>query len=299
MKHIVCDSGGHSSAIVAIEVARRFGKENTILLNHDINPLYEDADIKRFKADISAYIGIPITYANYRAVAKPEELPSQFKVCIEAGALTDPTTTGTLCTSILKTIPFDRYLMTNFYPYDTLFATKNDCIIYYGFDIHESRRIQRRSGLLAAKGYKTDFPMLWKGRTIYNTKEIGIEPPMTYEVFKHANCFGCLKAGLLHWYVVYVIKPFIYEEAIDMEEELDFTIHTIIRNGTKRPISLLELGHIFERMKTDRIPVTEHQSMIKFAHLLRKYQIEECNSGKPCECLIKKTLLKNALMNLS
>ena len=36
-KHIICFSGGHSSAIVAIEVVRRFGKENTVLLNHDIN----------------------------------------------------------------------------------------------------------------------------------------------------------------------------------------------------------------------------------------------------------------------
>lgn len=38
MKHIVCFSKGHSSALVAIEVVRRFGKENVILLNHDINP---------------------------------------------------------------------------------------------------------------------------------------------------------------------------------------------------------------------------------------------------------------------
>lgn len=37
MKHIVCYSGGHSSARVAVAVARRFGAENTILLNHDIN----------------------------------------------------------------------------------------------------------------------------------------------------------------------------------------------------------------------------------------------------------------------
>ena len=36
LKHIVCFSGGHSSAIVAIEVARKFGKENVILLNHNI-----------------------------------------------------------------------------------------------------------------------------------------------------------------------------------------------------------------------------------------------------------------------
>lgn len=35
MKHIVCFSGGHSSAIAAVEVVRKFGAEDTILLNHD------------------------------------------------------------------------------------------------------------------------------------------------------------------------------------------------------------------------------------------------------------------------
>jgi hypothetical protein len=49
MKHVVCHSGGEASGIVAIEVARRFGPENTILMNHDINPQVEHWDIKRFR----------------------------------------------------------------------------------------------------------------------------------------------------------------------------------------------------------------------------------------------------------
>lgn len=48
MKHLVCYSGGHSSALVAIEVVRKFGKENVILLNHDIKSTSEGEDIKRF-----------------------------------------------------------------------------------------------------------------------------------------------------------------------------------------------------------------------------------------------------------
>jgi PP-loop superfamily ATP-utilizing enzyme len=44
MKYIVCYSGGHSSALVAIEAVRKYGKENVILLNHDISPNVEDAD---------------------------------------------------------------------------------------------------------------------------------------------------------------------------------------------------------------------------------------------------------------
>lgn len=44
MKHIVCYSGGHSSAGVAIAVAKRFGAENTILPNHDIAESVESAE---------------------------------------------------------------------------------------------------------------------------------------------------------------------------------------------------------------------------------------------------------------
>ena len=45
IKHIVALSGGESSAIVGIEVARKFGIENLVLLNHDINPAIEPADV--------------------------------------------------------------------------------------------------------------------------------------------------------------------------------------------------------------------------------------------------------------
>jgi hypothetical protein len=37
-RHVVCFSGGHSSALVAIEVVRRYGRNGVVLLNHDINP---------------------------------------------------------------------------------------------------------------------------------------------------------------------------------------------------------------------------------------------------------------------
>lgn len=37
MKHIICYSGGHSSALVAIEVARKYGAGDVVLLNHDIH----------------------------------------------------------------------------------------------------------------------------------------------------------------------------------------------------------------------------------------------------------------------
>ena len=62
--HVICYSGGEASALVAVEVSRRFGTESLILLNHDIVKTSEAADIKRFKDEVSSYIGVPITYAN-------------------------------------------------------------------------------------------------------------------------------------------------------------------------------------------------------------------------------------------
>ena len=64
MKKIICFSGGHSSALAAIETVRIYGRDNVILLNHDISSHVEHEDIKRFKHEIADYLGLPITYAN-------------------------------------------------------------------------------------------------------------------------------------------------------------------------------------------------------------------------------------------
>ena len=77
MKHIVCYSGGHSSALVAIEVTRKFGKENTIIVNHQCK--LEDEDVERFENEIAIYLNMPITYASFDGW----ENKDQFDVVIE------------------------------------------------------------------------------------------------------------------------------------------------------------------------------------------------------------------------
>ena len=120
MKHIVCFSGGHSSAVVAIAVAKRYGSENTILLNHDISSFVEDEDIKRFKNEVAAYLNIDITYANMA----DWESKDQFDVSIEAKAFKTKDTPA-ICTNRLKTSPFMEFLQG---------IEKDSCILYYGFD---------------------------------------------------------------------------------------------------------------------------------------------------------------------
>ena len=271
MKHIVCYSCGHSSALVAIEVARRYGAENTVLLNHDINEWVESSDIKRFKTQVSNYIGVPITFANIKGLPA-EELPDQFDVVVDAAAFKVGSGTE-LCTSRLKTEPFMKWLKDNH-------PTGEDCIIYYGFDANEKKRIQRRSGILGVQGYKTDYPLaLWEDRTIHSTKEIGIEPPMQYEHFKHANCIGCLKAGKQHWYIVYCTRPDVWEKAKWAEDEIGYTI---IRGQT-----LEELEPVFEEMKCQGIPTTEHIAPQTFWAGVRRAGIDTSTDEdrKPCECI--------------
>nr|WP_210424344.1 hypothetical protein [Citrobacter freundii] len=55
MKHVVLHSGGHASALVAIEVARKYGTENMILLTHNITGIVEDSDIKRFRDEVAGF----------------------------------------------------------------------------------------------------------------------------------------------------------------------------------------------------------------------------------------------------
>ena len=257
--------------MVAIEVARRFGAENTVLLNHDINEWVESSDIKRFKTQVANHIGVPITFANIKDLSA-DELPDQFDVVVDAAAFKVGSGTE-LCTSRLKTEPFMKWLKEHH-------PTGDDCIIYYGFDANERHRIQRRSGILGAQGYKTDYPLaLWQERTIYSTNEIGIEPPMQYESFKHANCIGCLKAGKQHWYIVYCTRPDVWEKAKWAEDEIGYTI---IRGQT-----LEELEPVFEDMKRLNVPATEHIPAAKFWAGVRNAGIDTDTdeNRKPCECL--------------
>jgi len=268
MKHIVCYSGGHSSALVAIEVARKYGKENTILLNHDINASVENEDIKRFKQEVSDYLDIPITYANHN----DWETKDQFDIVLSQKGFKFGTGTA-VCTYQLKTKPFEKYLKQNFNDFN--------CVIYYGFDENEKHRIQRRSSILAEMGYRSDYPLaLWTNRTIKSTKELNIEPPNTYSIWKHANCTGCLKAGKQHWYLVYLHRPDLWIKAKQAEDIIGYSI---IKDSY-----LEDLEEQFEMLKSQGITTTEHEDGRTFMARARRVipiQQEDLLS-KPCECFV-------------
>lgn len=273
-RHVVCFSGGHSSACVGVEVVRRYGPDDVVLLNHDINPRVEDADVKRFKREVAAYLGLPITYANH---PRWEEW-DQFDVVRHAGAFQWKPGQA-LCTARLKSEPFEEWCET--------FAPPGSAIFYYGFDAGEGVRIQRRASILAAKGYETAFPLAHWRRTIQSTRELGVEPPLTYSRFRHANCAGCLKAGRQHWYVVFRTRPDVWAKARHAEDVIG---HTII-NG----VSLEELEPLFADMQRAGIEPTEHVPQQSFWAEARRavkavralpVLADEKPDARPCDCVL-------------
>lgn len=303
-KHIVCYSGGHSSGLVAIEVVRKFGKENVILLNHNINPRFENKDIKRFKKEVADYLGLEITYANCDNQLVPEKIKNQFEVCIEKGTFVNPANRQILCTYVLKTEPFYKYLEN---------APKEyEYIIYYGFDKDELQRVDRRKTILNDMGYDSDFPLaLWgEGsfdvlkawyeskeinfesicitenyvdkdhykRTITKTEDIGIKRPNTYSKWKHANCIGCLKAGQQHWYVVYCNDYEVFEMGKNAEEIIG---HSFSNQGF-----LKDLEPKFKRMKEIGIPDNENIPSNVFWKSAKHYLKQSTMDLFPCECFV-------------
>ena len=262
--NIVCYSGGHSSALVAVEAVRKYGKGSVVLLNHDISAEVEHADIKLFKKEVADYLGLPITYANMEGYEEitPLKLVRKLK-----GFQFQPG--NAICTYNLKTKPFYKYLEN--------IPKSKDVKILYGFDDDEDNRIQRRRTIINAMGYGVEFPLAEWERTITEIEEIGIERPMTYKIFKHANCVGCLKAGRQHWYIVYCLYPHIFEEAVQTEKEIGFSII--------KDIYLKDLIPKYKEMQSKGICPSEKENPNTFWARVES-TLPEQTSFLPCDCSI-------------
>lgn len=248
--------------MAAIETARKYGTEGMILLNHDISPHVEHEDIKRFKREVAEYIGLPVTYANMPGWETTP--PLAVAVANKAfKAFNHPA----FCTSRLKTEPFYKWPEEN--------GERGDWVIY-GFDAEETGRMNRRSDIMNAMGYKAVFPLADWERTIWETEEVGITRPSTYATYKHANCIGCLKAGKQHWYCVYCLRPDIWEEAKAAEKEIGYSII--------KGVYLKELEPEFKEMRdTLHIVPTDKTSSARFWKQVREAMPEE-QLEIPCDC---------------
>lgn len=220
IKHIICYSNGIQSASVAIAVVEKYGKENCILLNHGINPKSEPEDITRFGYKIAKYLKMNITYANYREYncSQLQSIPNQFDVCVEAGSFVNPANRQILCTNRLKTAPFMKWLKEHGY-------NNSNSIIYYGFTKEEKNREDRRQKIMCSLGFETLYPLRQMDVPSDYYKKTGIPEPEHYQKFNHGNCYGCLKAGKQHWYIIYCNHRNIYFDGIQAEQKIGYSIH--------------------------------------------------------------------------
>lgn len=256
MKYVVCFSGGHSSALAAVETVIRHGRRNTILLNHDISSKVEDEDVKRFKKEVADYLDIPILYANREnfQTDTPLSLCRQKKLLRFRGG-------HSICTYYLKTEPFYQWLEKN-YPVRNG-EISEEITLVYGFDVTESQRIVRRREHLLRQGYLSEYPLAERKPEVQDIRDIGICLPETYGVAKHANCKGCLKAGKQHWYMVYCLWPEIFKEAVYTEQVVGYSII--------RSYFLYELEPLFSAMKAEGIcPGDNKCSALFWAYVRRK-----------------------------
>jgi hypothetical protein len=269
-KIIVTFSGGVQSAKCAIEATRmygkKYGKENIILLNHNLSSKIEHESIKRFKLEVSNYLGIPITYAN---LDNYEEM-TPLKIVSSLGFIQNSPGRA-ICSYYLKTGPFYKYLKDNC-------QDKENYKILYGFTDDEEDRIYRRRMYLRAMGYETEFPLAEGKCSIQDIEEVGIKRPSVYRIFRHANCIGCLKASSRsHWYCVYCLRQDIFTEALQTEEKLGYSII--------KGIFLKELVPIYERMKDSGICPSDKGNNATFWAAV-KNQFSEQPSLLPCECAL-------------
>lgn len=240
MKYVICYSGGMSSSECALTIAKKYGAENVILLNHDITSHVEQACTKKLKKDVAAYLGLDITYANH-----PNwEQATPVKVCVDAGAW-KVGNGSILCTNRLKTAPFKEWMENN--------DPKKENVYVYGMDKNEPTRVSRRAQIMGGMGYKTEFPMLWDESEIVRLSSLGIDAGAIYETFNHSNCIGCLKAGWQHWYIVYCTRPDIWQEAKDGEDEIGYAIH----KDADGPVYLEDKEDMFSKMKAAGVIPTE------------------------------------------
>jgi len=240
MKYVICYSGGKSSSECALTAAKKYGAENVVLLNHDINGHVEQECTKQLKKDVADYLGLDITYANH----KNWDTATPISVCIDAGAW-KVGSGAILCTSRLKTSPFKKWMLAN--------DPECENVYIYGLDSDEPTRITRRSQVMGSMGYKTEYPMTWPKEEIVSLESIGIDPGSVYKTFNHSNCVGCLKAGWQHWYIVYCTRQDIWEEAKYGEDEIGYAIH----KDKDGPVYLEEKEELFDAMVAAGVVPTE------------------------------------------
>lgn len=238
MKHIVSFSTGLSSALAALRVIERYGKDNTVLAFMDT--IFEDDDNYRFMIDFERRFDVEIVRLsegrNPYEVSRVEHVIPNQRVAP--------------CTMRLKIEPFRAYLAT----------LEKPLTVHIGYDFTEMHRCEATRRNYESLGYSVDFPLLWKPiefRPYVDVcrRDLNIEPPRMYGLgYTHANCGGrCVKQGHGDWIRTLVNFPERYAEIEEWEREMRLNEinanYAILRSQTKEgdtPLTLEDLRKRYE-----------------------------------------------------
>ena len=180
-----------------------------------------DDDMYRFNADVSAFLGLPITeYSDKRTIweviEKNKHLPGIWMP---------------FCTKELKQMVADKFYVQ--LPYIAYHMDNPDAEelalypdisyeLYTGYCAGEERRVEKAK-------IKVNYPVFDAGLTSADCKRIiseewGIKLPRAYQWFEHNNCIPCWKStSKAYWKLVWEHYPERYQMAIEMEK---YTGHT-------------------------------------------------------------------------
>jgi hypothetical protein len=199
MRHIVALSGGAGSAWVAIWAVRQ-GLDPVLYFN---DTKWEDQDLYRFNADLSAYLGIPITEDSDGR--SPEDVFYDMRFL---GNNRVP-----LCSRVLKAERLQKY------------AQQGD-MLYFGIEPTEPHRAIRIKQIYESLGVSVRFPLIETGtdksQIFADLESFGLRLPRMYaEGFSHNNCAGgCVRAGEAHWKITYRVRPDVFQQRMELEDTM-------------------------------------------------------------------------------
>jgi 3'-phosphoadenosine 5'-phosphosulfate sulfotransferase (PAPS reductase)/FAD synthetase len=206
MNHIIGFSGGIASSVLAGLVLRE--NPSAVLLFHDTKT--EPADNARFRADVSKFLGVPIT--------EDSDGRNIWQLFDDQGFLGSGRNTP--CSHVLKQARSLNYLKNH------LPAT-----LYIGFTADEYDRAQRVFARYHQHGIETRFPLienrLSKEECFHRVSNCWkLDPPHMYAWAEHANCVPCVKGKKAYWGLIYMKERAAWEKASEYEEKFGHTIFT-------------------------------------------------------------------------
>jgi hypothetical protein len=238
MKHIISYSGGASSFVAAHLAVQKYGKENVELVFCDT--LIEDEDLYRFVDEGAKALDLQlVTLADGR---------DPWDVFRDKRYIGNSRTAH--CSIVLKCEQFEHYIKANYKP--------DECVIHFGFDFFEEKRLERAKANWApyqCEALLCGPPFLGKSQIYQIIDDYDLELPRLYSKgFAHNNCGGfCVRAGQGHFALLLKEFPerYLHHEAKEQSLLADIPTTrpflTIQRDKVRHYVSLKEFREMLER----------------------------------------------------